>query len=237
MTTANQRKRTRKAPEARRAEILDCAAWIVLEEGLSAVSMEQLAREGAISKALVYTYFSSRDDLLAALLQREQDELRKRGAGGAREATNFADLIRRTTRPHLEQVQSRGALIAALLSDPSVARLMEAENRVARERARRFFIRRAALAYGLQAEFAAPAVDLLWAVTDEAGRQLAKGGRSRSTKRTTSASNSSPADSTGFSAQSAPPVRAPTKPRPTPARTPSLRARPAKAARSASPAT
>lgn len=175
MTLAQPRKRTRKAPEARKAEILDTAARIVLDEGISAVSMERLGREGGISKALVYNYFPSRDHLLAALLEREQAELRERGLGGAQQAGDFPDLIRRTTRPYLEQVRSRGALIAALLADPSVSRLMEDENRIARERTRRYFIRQAMKAYGLPEARAAAAVDLLWAVTDEAGRQLARG--------------------------------------------------------------
>jgi TetR/AcrR family transcriptional regulator, fatty acid biosynthesis regulator len=169
------RKRTRKTPEARRAEILDAAARIVLAEGISAVSMERLGRDSGISKALVYNYFPSRDHLLAALLEREQAELRERGLGGAQAAKDFPELIRLTTRPYLEQVRSRGALIAALLADPSVSKLMEEENRIGRERTRRYFIRHARKAYNLPEAAAAHAVDLLWAITDEAGRQLARG--------------------------------------------------------------
>lgn len=174
MTAAQPRRRTRKTPEARRAEILDTAARVVLEEGLSAVSMERLGRETGISKALVYNYFPSRDDLLAALLKREQDELRERGLGAVIRAQSFVEMIRSTTRIYLEQVEHRGALIQALLADPSVVRLMEDESREARARARKYLIRQTANAYGLRADAAAASVDLLWAVTDEAGRQLAR---------------------------------------------------------------
>ena len=73
------RKRTRLAPEARREQILDEAARLVLSEGLHAVSMERLGRDVGISKGLVYNYFATRDVLLAALLQRAQQELRDRG--------------------------------------------------------------------------------------------------------------------------------------------------------------
>ena len=46
---------------------------LVVEEGLAALTMERLAREVGISKALVYNYYASRETLLEALLQREQD--------------------------------------------------------------------------------------------------------------------------------------------------------------------
>ena len=77
--TDPQRKRTRLAPEARREQILDEAARLTLEEGLYAVSMERLARDVGVSKGLVYNYYPTRDALLAALLHREQTELRDRG--------------------------------------------------------------------------------------------------------------------------------------------------------------
>ncbi len=179
MTVAVARRRTRKSPEARRAEILDSAARIILTEGLSAISMERLGRETEISKALVYNYFSSRDDLLAALLKREQVELRDRGLGAALKAQSFSDLIRATTRIYFEQVERRGALIQSLLSDPSVVKLMESEIRAERERTRKYFIRQAAKTFGLSQAAAATGVDLLWAITDEAGRMLARGALSR----------------------------------------------------------
>lgn len=179
MNVAQPRRRTRKTPEVRRTEILDAAARLVLVEGLSAVSMERLGRETGISKALVYNYFPSRDDLLAALLKREQDELRERGLGAVMRAQSYEDMIRSTTRIYLEQVEHRGALIQALLSDPSVVRLMEDESREAREKARKYLIRQTAKAYGLRSNVAAASVDLLWAVTDEAGRLVARKAISR----------------------------------------------------------
>jgi TetR/AcrR family transcriptional regulator, fatty acid biosynthesis regulator len=170
-----QRRRTRKAPLERRAEILESAARIILDQGLSAVSMEGIAREIHISKALVYNYFTSRDQLFAALLEREQAELRERGMGAALQAASFPELIRRTTRVYLEQVQSRGALIAALLSDPSVAKLMEKENSEDRERTRRYFVKQVQKSYNLAPNIASASVNLLWTITDGAGKLLFQG--------------------------------------------------------------
>lgn len=174
MTTATPRKRTRLTPSARRDQILDEAARLLLEEGLYAVNMERLARDVGISKGLVYNYFPTRDALLTALLSREQAELRDRGMARALQAESYADLIRQTTGLYLEQTRDRGALIAALLSDPSVAKLMEAENRADRDRTARFFVRATRRAYDLPLPLAILVVEMLWAVTDRAGKLVAE---------------------------------------------------------------
>lgn len=168
-------KRTRLTPEARRDQILDRAAELVLADGLAAISMEGVARAAGVSKGLVYNYFPDRQALFAALLQREQRDLNDRGMRGALAASDFADLIRRTTGLYLRQTEARGALIAALLADPGVARLMEAQDRVDREQAFRFFVRATRRAYGLPLPTAIAAVDLLWAVTDRAGQLVGQG--------------------------------------------------------------
>ncbi len=52
---------------------------------------------------------------------------------------------------------------------------MEEESRVDREAAFRLFVRATRRAYGLPLETAIAAVDLLWAVTNQAGRQVGQG--------------------------------------------------------------
>ena len=63
--------RRRLSPEVRRELILDETARLVVQGGVSAVSMERLGRDAGISKALVYNYFPNRTDLLSELLKRE----------------------------------------------------------------------------------------------------------------------------------------------------------------------
>lgn len=174
MKVAAPKKRTRLAPEARRNQILDDAAQLVLAEGLSAVNMERLGREAGISKGLVYNYFPTRDALLAALLHREQADLRDRGMTSALHARSYSDLIRQTTRLYLEQTRDRGALIAALLADPSIARLMEDVNRAEQDRTIRYFVRATRRQYGLPLPLAIAAVDMLMAVTAQAGKLVAQ---------------------------------------------------------------
>lgn len=174
MTLAEPRKRTRLAPEVRRSQILDDAARLILEEGLTAVTMERLGRESGVSKALVYNYFPSREVLLASLLHREQADLDSRGMERALKAESYEDLIRQTTRTYLEHTSERGALIQALLADPSVARLMEAESAEGLERTIRYFVRETRREYGLNREMATLAVQMLMAMTDRAGKLVAE---------------------------------------------------------------
>jgi AcrR family transcriptional regulator len=162
--------RTRLAPEVRRDQLLDAAAKSVLRDGPGAASLEQVAHDVGVSKALAYSYFRSRDDLLAALLQREQRDLRERGMRAALRAKSFIALIRGTTRLWLEQSRDRGALVEALLADPSVDRLMGEENR-----AERFLVRAVRRRYGLPLETSIAAVRLLMPVTGEAGKAVAEG--------------------------------------------------------------
>jgi len=175
LTLTRPNKRTRLAPDARRAQILDDSARLISEEGLHAVSMERIARDLGISKGLIYKYFPTRDALLAALMHRAQRELRDSGMASAMEATSFADLIRQTTRIYLQHTLDRGALIAALMADPSVVRMMEEDSRADRDQTIRFFVRAIRRAYGLPLPTAIFTVDLLSAMTDQAGRLVAQG--------------------------------------------------------------
>lgn len=175
MSEAPVRKRTRLTPQVRRGQILNAAANLILSEGLSALTMERLAREIGISKALVYNYFASREALLEALLRREQDDLRDRGMAAAMRAATFDDLIRQTTRLYLEQTRDRGALIATITADPNLAQRLADASRLERERTVRYFARTTGRAYGLEPEIAATCVDLLMTVTGGAGRLVAEG--------------------------------------------------------------
>ncbi len=56
LTQTAKPRRTRLAPEERSQLILDAAAQIVVNEGVSAVNMDRLGRDAGISKALVYNY-------------------------------------------------------------------------------------------------------------------------------------------------------------------------------------
>ncbi|MGJ7417866.1 TetR/AcrR family transcriptional regulator [Streptomyces cinereoruber] len=65
MSSSVERKRIRKTPEARRAEIMETAARVALTEGLECVTLRRIAEELAVRPGLISHYFPSAEDLVA----------------------------------------------------------------------------------------------------------------------------------------------------------------------------
>ncbi|WP_432121970.1 TetR/AcrR family transcriptional regulator [Streptomyces sp. S1] len=65
MSSSVDRKRVRKTPEARRAEIVETAARVALTEGLECVTLRRIAEELAVRPGLISHYFPSAEDLVA----------------------------------------------------------------------------------------------------------------------------------------------------------------------------
>ncbi len=62
-------------PERRRPQILDAALKLAVEQGTRSVSMEAVAQQLGVTKPVVYSCFTSREELLTALLAREEARL------------------------------------------------------------------------------------------------------------------------------------------------------------------
>lgn len=62
-------------PERRRPQVLDAALAIAVERGPAAVSMTALAEHLGVTKPVVYACFATRDEVLRALLDREERRL------------------------------------------------------------------------------------------------------------------------------------------------------------------
>ena len=65
MTSTLDRKRIRKDPATRRAEIVAAAGTIALAEGLESVTLRRVADDLAVRPGLISHYFPSADDLVA----------------------------------------------------------------------------------------------------------------------------------------------------------------------------
>jgi len=61
-------RREREKNERRKA-ILDCARELILTRGVERISMEEIAKKAELSKATVYLYFSSKEDLLSEICE------------------------------------------------------------------------------------------------------------------------------------------------------------------------
>ena len=70
--------RKRLTAEERRAAILDSALAVFAERGYHASSIDDIARGGGISKALIYEHFASKQELYAELLEQHAGRLFER---------------------------------------------------------------------------------------------------------------------------------------------------------------
>jgi AcrR family transcriptional regulator len=73
--------RRRLTAEERRSAILDAALTAFSQKGYYATSLDDIAREAGVSKALIYEHFASKQELHADLIARNARELTQRVAG------------------------------------------------------------------------------------------------------------------------------------------------------------
>jgi AcrR family transcriptional regulator len=67
--------RKRLTGEERRAAILEAALAVFAQRGYHGSSIDDIAREGGVSKALIYEHFASKADLYAELLEDQAGQL------------------------------------------------------------------------------------------------------------------------------------------------------------------
>jgi AcrR family transcriptional regulator len=121
----------------RHEQILDTAVQLILTEGVARCTLETTAAAGGISKALIYRHFSSREELLTAIIVREYDIMRDLGLGeltGAFEEA-FAHLLPKVFHYLLE----RGPIVRAMFNDRSVANLLREYDNARRESATKVY--------------------------------------------------------------------------------------------------
>ena len=105
-----------KGPE-RRERFLDAAAEIVIEQGVSAVTMDGVALRTGVNKSLGYRYFTDRDDLLCALFDRENQVYVERMAAEVPPNASFEAWVRGALRHWFHKVDERGELFMRLVND------------------------------------------------------------------------------------------------------------------------
>lgn len=168
--------RRRLSGAARRAELIDAARALIVEQGHLPLSMEALARAAGVSKALVYAHFPDQDELYQAVVEAELDDLDRRGlaevSAGAGEleaaACAAADL-------YLAHVAERGTVLHLIFRDPYMAGRLPARARRMRDAVLGGFARALRRAYGCPAREAVAAVNLALTIPEETGRLVFQG--------------------------------------------------------------
>lgn len=114
-------KRVRLAPHDRRMQLLDCAARIVLDYGLSKFTIDALAKEARVSMPLIYKYFDARIEILQALLVRESEQFNAMLKERLKQAANYEEVVRMFVTLNFEDART-GSLLSVLFSQPDVRR-------------------------------------------------------------------------------------------------------------------
>lgn len=171
--------RTRLDPEARKAQILDVAARMIDDEGLTEVSMDRVARMAGVSKALVYAYFSNQTTLLQELLVRDMRRIQKEQYAAATSTTTFPDMVRRTTSIALAEIEERGLFTQKLLAEPAVAAAVGQLRAVEHTANVNYLARRISEAFGVSAHDARVIVEIGLGITTAAGNYIRRTGASR----------------------------------------------------------
>jgi AcrR family transcriptional regulator len=114
---AAKQQRKRLSPELRRAQMMDAAAQLVLEQGYLPLPIEHLARTAGSSKALIYTYFPTQYDLFNALLERELNALATAGLITASEVGDLEQAAVLCGMVYFEHVARSGPLLQILTAD------------------------------------------------------------------------------------------------------------------------
>lgn len=176
MTHSAKPRRTRLAPEERAQLILNTAAQIVTNEGVSAVNMDRLGRDAGISKALVYNYYPNRNDLLRALLLREVRLYQEQQRQAAADARGVDALIRITTRTYLDHIVEKGVLIERLMSEPAIATGMGDMERQGRKQTIEYLASRLNEGLTMPPNLARMMVELTLGLTGAGGAYLDRSG-------------------------------------------------------------
>ena len=95
------RVRTRRA--LKRKAIIDATAAQLAEGGLSATTLDRVGERVGLSKAALYYYVDSRDELLALLLDRLLAGIRAEAGERTADSSSPLDQLRSLLRSHIEQ--------------------------------------------------------------------------------------------------------------------------------------
>ena len=171
--------RTRMAPEERRGQILECAARLITSEGLDVLSMERVADEAGVSKALIYAYFESRKGLLSQLLEADLNRIQAEQARAAQGAQTFPELVKATTHIALSEIERRGPLLRRLLNEPSLTGAVGLVRMRGHDANARYLARRIQREFDIAYAHALKLTEIGLGLTIAAGELIQRGGALR----------------------------------------------------------
>ncbi len=118
MRGADATGRTRFAPEARREQIRMAAEHLLLDVGCLPLPLEQIAANVGVSKALVYRYFPTQEDLFIAALTARLADIRALIAPLLKSGVAGVELVEEGMDLYFQHIVRTGPVARFILRDP-----------------------------------------------------------------------------------------------------------------------
>ncbi len=107
----------RLSKEQRRDHLLDCAAQLLVDGGVAAMTMEGVAALAGVSKALPYAHFENATAMMQSLRERELDRLATRISGNTAQVEGLEAIVRAAVHAYFESIRERGTVLVAVLQN------------------------------------------------------------------------------------------------------------------------
>lgn len=161
--------RTRLSAEDRKQQLMDAAREIAMNDGLSALTMRQVAAHAGISETQVHNCFGGRTDLLVALARRELDAQETRRRRRILRGTSHRNRVMLSTMGYLHEAAQRGPLLQLLLRMPEVRQALKEERAAKGKAARAPILKQLIQHSGMDPDSARASTAALTAVALKAG--------------------------------------------------------------------
>ncbi len=123
-TSDLRQERERQRREGYRETILHAAERVILRQGFSSTTMDDIAREAQYSKATLYKYVPSKGALLFEIMGHYFEEVRDSLAGILAEPGSATDKLRRSIRMILQYQADKDNIARVLWMDNSMLKIM-----------------------------------------------------------------------------------------------------------------
>jgi AcrR family transcriptional regulator len=156
----------RSTRDDRRDELLDAAATLLADGGVTAVSMDAVAAEAGVSRPLVYKHFANREELIAELWRRESAYMDREVAAAVRGIEDFESIVRTSVETIIGVLQRRGRNFAPLIRGQVFAPAVRDEQRERSRRTRAWYRDRVIAEFGIDKADAEVAIAVYFAGLD-----------------------------------------------------------------------
>lgn len=166
--------RTRMQPQDRVESILSHAATLVINEGVTAVTIDRVRQLANVSRSLIYNYFKDTNELLISLFEQERKSFRQRQEKVVTKARNFEEMIRLTIRTTLQYYLDNGELIVRLTNEPAIANaVLQTEEEIAwRNKVDSYYAKQFVDRYQIPEDIAITTFQILEGLAESAGLRV-----------------------------------------------------------------